>query len=38
MATHGRHGIKRAFMGSVSEDVLRHLEGVPVLVLNPTGD
>lgn len=38
MATHGRHGIKRAFMGSVSEDVLRNLEGVPVLVLNPVGD
>lgn len=38
IATHGRHGIKRAFMGSVSEDVLRHLEGIPVLVLNPVGD
>ena len=38
MATHGRHGIKRAFMGSVSEDVLRNLEGIPVLVLNPVGE
>lgn len=38
LATHGRRGIKRAFMGSVSEDVLRHLEGIPVLVLNPVGE
>lgn len=38
MATHGRHGIKRAFLGSVSEDVLHKLEGVPVLILNPVGD
>lgn len=37
MATHGRHGIKRAFMGSVSENVLRNLEGIPVLILNPVG-
>lgn len=38
MATHGRRGIKRAFMGSVAEDVLRNLEGIPVLVFNPIGD
>ncbi len=35
MATHGRSGIKRAVLGSVAEHVLRHLEGVPVLLLNP---
>lgn len=37
MATHGRSGIKRAVVGSVAEHVLRHLEGVPVLLLNPKG-
>jgi len=35
MATHGRSGIKRAVVGSVAEHVLRHLEGVPVLLFNP---
>ncbi len=37
MATHGRSGIKRAVVGSVAEHVLRHLEGIPVLLLNPKG-
>lgn len=34
MATHGRKGLERLFMGSVAEDVLQHIE-VPVLMLRP---
>lgn len=37
MATHGRSGIKRAIVGSVAEHVLRHLEGIPVLLINHKG-
>lgn len=35
MSTHGRSGIRRAVLGSVADHVLRHLEGVPVLLVNP---
>ena len=34
MATHGRGGLKRILMGSVTEDVIRRLE-VPILVTRP---
>lgn len=37
MATHGRSGIKRTVVGSVAEHVLRHLKGIPVLLINPKG-
>jgi nucleotide-binding universal stress UspA family protein len=37
MATHGRSGLKRLFLGSVSEDVIRHA-GVPVLVVHSDED
>lgn len=33
MATHARQGLKRLFLGSVSEDVIRHA-GIPVLVVH----
>lgn len=33
MATHARSGLKRLFLGSVSEDVIRHC-GIPVLVVH----
>jgi nucleotide-binding universal stress UspA family protein len=33
MATHGRSGLKRLFLGSVAEDVIRHA-GIPVLVVH----
>ena len=34
MATHGRSGLRRMIMGSVTEEVLRHAE-VPLLVCHP---
>ena len=37
MATHGRSGLRRAVMGSVADHVLRHLEGVPLLLVRPVG-
>ena len=33
MATHGRTGVKRALLGSVTEDVVRHSE-IPVLTVH----
>jgi nucleotide-binding universal stress UspA family protein len=33
MATHARSGLKRLFLGSVAEDVIRHA-GIPVLVVH----
>lgn len=33
MATHARSGLKRFFLGSVAEDVIRHA-GIPVLVVH----
>lgn len=35
MATHGRTGMRRWFIGSVAEEVLRH-STVPVLLVRPT--
>ena len=35
MSTHGRSGIRRAVLGSVADHVLRHLDGVPVLLVHP---
>lgn len=37
MATHARSGLKRLFLGSVAEDVIRHV-GVPVLVVHSDAD
>lgn len=37
MATHGRSGLRRAVLGSVAEHVVRHLEGVPIILVNPKG-
>lgn len=34
MGTHGRHGVKRAFLGSIAEEVVRR-SSVPVLTVNP---
>lgn len=34
VATHGRHGMKRAVLGSVAEEVIRR-SSVPVLAINP---
>lgn len=34
MATHGRTGVKRLVLGSVAEQVLRHLQ-VPVMLIRP---
>ncbi len=34
MATHGRSGLRRAFVGSVADEVIRE-SGVPVLVTRP---
>lgn len=34
MSTHGRNGLNRVFMGSVTEDVLRHADA-PLLVCRP---
>lgn len=36
LATHGRGGFERAWMGSVADDLLRHLH-VPVLTIRPMG-
>lgn len=35
MATHGRGGLRRTVLGSVTDHVVRHLEGVPVLLVHP---
>ena len=35
MATHGRGGIRRAWLGSVADHLIRHLE-IPVLLVRPT--
>jgi nucleotide-binding universal stress UspA family protein len=37
MSTHGRTGIRRAWLGSVANGVLRH-SSAPVLMLRPLGD
>ncbi len=37
MATHGRSGLQRTVLGSVADHVLRHLDGVPVLLVHPEG-
>ena len=34
MTTHGRNGLKRAFVGSIADEVIRE-SGVPVLVIRP---
>jgi nucleotide-binding universal stress UspA family protein len=34
MTTHGKGGIKRAVMGSITDEVVRNA-GIPVLVINP---
>jgi nucleotide-binding universal stress UspA family protein len=34
MATHGRAGLERAWLGSVADEVIRHV-GVPVLTIRP---
>ncbi len=35
MSTHGRSGIRRAVLGSVTDHVLRHLEGTAMLLVHP---
>jgi nucleotide-binding universal stress UspA family protein len=35
MATHGRSGLTRTVLGSVADYVLRHLRGVPLLLIHP---
>jgi len=35
MGTHGRSGITRTVLGSVADHVVRHLRGVPVLLIHP---
>lgn len=35
MGTHGRSGLRRTIMGSVAEHVVRHLQGIPVLLIHP---
>ena len=37
MATHGRGGVRRAWLGSVADHLVRHLE-VPVLLVRPAED
>ncbi len=37
MATHGRGGLRRAWLGSVADSLIRHLE-VPVLLVRPAED
>ena len=37
LTTHGRAGLERAWLGSVADSLLRHLE-VPVLLIRPTED
>ncbi len=34
MGTHGRSGLRRAVLGSVADYVLRHLDGVPVVLIH----
>jgi nucleotide-binding universal stress UspA family protein len=34
MATHARSGLKRFFLGSISDDVIRRSPGIPVLVVH----
>lgn len=35
IATHGRTGVNRTIFGSVAEHVVRHLQGVPVVLIQP---
>lgn len=35
MATHGHSGLARAVLGSVADYVLRHLRGIPILLVRP---
>ena len=35
MGTRGRSGLRRAVMGSVADHVVRNLEGIPVMLINP---
>jgi nucleotide-binding universal stress UspA family protein len=35
MATHGRSGLRRTVLGSVADYVLRHLHGIPVVLIRP---
>ncbi len=35
MATHGRGGLRRVLRGSVAEHVVRHLTGIPVVLIHP---
>ena len=35
MATHGRSGLRRAMLGSVADHVIRHLTGIPLLLVHP---
>lgn len=35
MATHGRSGIRRAILGSVTDHVVRHTPGIAVLLVHP---
>jgi len=35
ISTHGRSGFRRAVLGSVADHIVRHLENVPVLLVNP---
>lgn len=36
MGTHGRSGLRRTVLGSVADYVLRHLDGVPVVLVHAT--
>lgn len=38
MATHGRSGLRRTILGSVADHVLRHLSGVPLLLVRPSSE
>ncbi len=38
MATHGRSGLTRTVLGSVADHVVRHLHGIPVLLIHPEGE
>jgi nucleotide-binding universal stress UspA family protein len=38
MATHGRSGILRTFLGSVADYVVRHTHGIPVVLVRPETD
>lgn len=38
MATHGRSGLTRTVLGSVADHVIRHLKGIPVLLIHPAGE